>query len=444
MKKKLIAVVVLVVIIVAALPFLNGVLVERIVKKAVEDADSIYSNNPIGYSFEIVSYNRGYFATDLELKIDMGMLKDAYGIESIVIKEHAKHGYLGVVSTTSIEENAWYNSFVKDKLQGQDPLHIKTFYSLFGDIESTVILDDFTINIEGEKLHVKQGEIIVTADRKLKNIKVSVNWQGLDVGQKASLGEVSIVSDIAMISELISEGDTVINLKSLKVTDKNAQIEISGLKVHTINDVDKDANTIAGEVKFSIDSIQSKGNKIDDSSVRIAVKGIKLDAYEEFINLYLEMTSQMMSKIVPKDGSKIDEEAMKKEMAQVSLMMVSAYEKILKKDLEIQISDLNVKLPSGKVKGGITLRLLKDMTFTQFLPLINEPQMLLDVLYLETDVSLPIKLVGENPKMLQPVFPEMKTGLFVKDGDYLVNKMETKDGNLILNGNEVPLDKLRP
>ena len=50
--------------------------------------------------------------------------------------------------------------------------------------------------------------------------------------------------------------------------------------------------------------------------------------------------------------------------------------------------------------------------------------------------------MGDKPQLTQPPVPNLKTGLFVKDGDYLVNKLETKDGKLILNGNEVPLNEI--
>ena len=82
------------------------------------------------------------------------------------------------------------------------------------------------------------------------------------------------------------------------------------------------------------------------------------------------------------------------------------------------------------------------MTFAQFLPMIGSPEDLFDALYLKTDISLPVELVGEKPQLTQPMVPQLKTGFFVKDGAYLVNKLETKDRKLILNDNEVPLNEI--
>lgn len=444
MKKKLIVAACLILFIVAVAPFLSGVVMEHMVKKNVEAFNSIYGDTPIGYSFEIIEYDRGYFATDLEVKLDMGILKNIYGFESVILKEHAKHGYLGVVSSTSLDENSWYNSFVDDIAQGQDPFHISTFYSLFGGIETTIILDDFSATVKGEYFHVNKGEIVVSSDRKLENIKVSANWQGFDIAQKVSLGKISMSSDMEMISNLIWDGDSVLDFKSFKILDKNADFEISDLKIQSHRDADRDADTMSSSTHITIDSIRSKDKKIENASARFALKGVKLDVLEEFMSLYLELVSQMMSNVAVNDVSKEDAEMLKKQMTQMGLKMIGVYEKLMKEGLEMQITDLQLKLPQGEVTGSLTLCLLKDMTFAQFMPFINEPEMLLDIFYLKSDISLPIKLIGENRRMLEPVFPEMQTGLFIKDGDYLVSKMETKDGNLYLNGSVVPLDKLKP
>ncbi|MFC1839998.1 DUF945 family protein [Thermodesulfobacteriota bacterium] len=442
MKKKLIVAAWLVLVLVAVIPFFSGIIMERIVKKTVEDFNLLYGSTPIGYSCEIVSYDRGYFSTDLVMKLDMGILKDIYGVESVVFKEHARHGYLGVVSTTSLDENVWYNSFVNDRVQGQDPLHIKTYYSPFGDIETTIILDEFSTSIKDEDLHVKKGEFVIDSDKTLQNIGISIDWQGFDIGQKLSLGKVSGISDMEMISNYIWDGSSDIVFKSLKISDKNADFEISDMKVESYRDADRDANTLASDTHITISSIQSKSKKIDDASARFALKGVNLDVFEEFMNIYFQLISQLASNVSINDASRENAEIVKKQMTQIGLKMIGAYEKLLKEGLEMQISDLQFKLPEGEVKAGITLRLLKDMTFAQFMPVINEPQMLLDIIYLESAISLPVKLVGENQRMLEPAFPEMQTGLFIKEGDYLVSRMETKDGNLYINGNVVPLDKL--
>ena len=442
MKKIIVVVLALLVVIVGVIPLASGFILERTVHKTAEDLNLIYANSALGYSVEIVSYDRGYLTSDFEWKINMRALKNVCGIESVLLKEHARHGYSGVVSTTSLEENAWFNSFVNDKLQGRDPFHIQTVFSLFGGIESTVALDAFSVVVEGEEFNVKQGEIVIAADRMLKNFVSSGNWQGVAVGEKISVGEISMASNLEMISEFIWDGDVVFDVKNLSAMDKDAEFDLVDMKVQYLLEADKDANTMGGDVLFSVDSLQVKDKKVDDASVRFVVKGIHLDEYEEFMKSYSQMISKIISDIKPNDkGNKKNDEIMKQEMAKIGFQIMGGYEKLLKEGLEVRISDLKFKLSDGEVKGDITLRLLKEMTFMQFAPIIYEPQLLLDIFHIKSDFSMPVKLVGENPKLLTPVHPGMQTGLFIKDGDNLVHSAETKGGKLFLNGKEVVLDK---
>ena len=87
----------------------------------------------------------------------------------------------------------------------------------------------------------------------------------------------------------------------------------------------------------------------------------------------------------------------------------------------------------------MTLRLLKDITFLQFGSIVSQPEMLFDIFYLKSNLSLPAHLVGENPQLVTPLYPGMQTGLFVKDGGNLIHSAETIDGKLIVNNREVIL-----
>lgn len=443
--KKLIVVVVLIVIIAAGLPFLNGILLEGIIKNSVDEANAMYKKIPFGFSIEIADYNRSYLKTDLVYKVDVEFFKKIPNMpSSFTIEENAKHGFFGVSSTTNLNGNEWYKKFITETLKGKDPLHINTNYSLFGGLDSTIVIDDFSIDIDKEKLQVKKAKIKVDTDQKGKDIEATINWQGLEVPHKFSLGEVSMVYDYEMIEPLIMDGNSELKIKSIDISDKGKEIKISNVKFQDKGDVDVDANTMAGETIISVESIKADTNSVDGATARITVKGINLDAYKEYITAYFEMVSQVMSQIDfdPNKDPAIARQEMQRQMQQMSLKMAGLIEKFLKKDLELQISDVSVKLPQGEIKGGITLRLLKDMTIAQFLPMISAPEQLFDALYLHTDISLPFKLVGDKPQLTQPPVPNLKTGLFVKEGDYLVNKLETKDGKLILNGNEVPLNEI--
>jgi len=136
--KKIVAVVLLILIIAAGAPFINGLLLEKTIRNVFEEANSMYTESGFDYSLEIIDYDRNFLTSDIEWKINFGSLKALYGIEEMIFTEHARHGYIKVVSNTSFEKNEWFQRFIENKLQGENPFTITTSYTLFGDIESVV------------------------------------------------------------------------------------------------------------------------------------------------------------------------------------------------------------------------------------------------------------------------------------------------------------------
>jgi hypothetical protein len=127
------------------------------------------------------------------------------------------------------------------------------------------------------------------------------------------------------------------------------------------------------------------------------------------------------------------------QIAASGFQRMTAYEKLMKAGLEFRRSDLRVNLPAGNIKGDVTLRLLKDMTFMQFAPPIARPGLILDIFYLKSNFSLPVKPMGANPRMLAPVYPGMQTGLFVRNRDNRVHQAEARNSKLMVNGRKVVL-----
>ena len=440
MKKIIIVLVLVVLVVLVATPFVSGVIMERTVYRSVEDFNTMFADYPLGYSYEIDSYSRGYSNTDFELKINTGAMKSIYSIDSIIITAHARHGYSGVVSTMSLEENVWFNEFINNKLQGENPFHIQTCFSFLGEIESTVAWDSFSIMVEEETLDVKGGEIITSMNRELDSFSSSGCFEGMAIGDTLSIGEMSIASSVEKITAIIWDGEMAFEVKDIKMSDKDGEVKLKDLAVVYGVETEKDADTMSYSTFLTLDSLQANNQNFSDGSIRFSVSGINMEVYEEFMNTYLRVYSQMMSKIsIDEMVNQQNEEVVKKEMKQVQLQMMGVYEKFLKKGLEIRVSDLHFKHTTGEAGGEVTLRLLKDMTFMQFAPVLFQPRALLDIFHLESDVRFPAQLAGENPKLLTPLFPGMQTGVFVKNEDMLSHSAETKDGALFLNGKEINL-----
>ncbi|MCB2173829.1 hypothetical protein KQH41_01040, partial [bacterium] len=87
-----------------------------------------------------------------------------------------------------------------------------------------------------------------------------------------------------------------------------------------------------------------------------------------------------------------------------------------------------------------TFRLRDDLSFMQLVPLASEPSLALQFFDLESALTMPATLIEDPAPLTAPLHPAMSTGFFVREGELLVHRAETRDGALYLNGTEVVLD----
>jgi uncharacterized protein YdgA (DUF945 family) len=438
--RKIVAALTLILVLVAFIPFINGLLMETTIRRAFANINALHADTGAGYSLEIVNYNRGYLTSDIDWKIDFGALNALYRIDGVVFTDHAKHGFGGVVSTTSLADNPWYAAFVNQMLQGKDPVHISTVYRLFGNMETTVIVDAFSAMVEGVTIQIKPGSLVVATDRHLTEFVSSGSWQGLSAGETLSVGRASVASNLNMVSTHIWNGDIRFDVEKISGKEKDGQFEISGMEGSYILNVDDDQRTLSAEAWLSVDRFNAKNAVVDESSVRFATKGLDINGYEAFMQMVTQSMSEYLANMASYENApEMAKASVNQQLATIGFQMMAAYEKLLKAGLTVQISDLRANLPAGNINGQLTLRLLKDMRFVEFIPIAGQPERLFDYLYLKSKVSLPVKLIGENPKLLAPMVPGMQTGLFVRNGKLLTHQAETIDGKLMLNNHELIL-----
>ncbi|MBU8849397.1 MAG: YdgA family protein [Desulfobacterales bacterium] len=441
MKKIIIGVGLIIIFAGAGTPLFSGLMMERIVKQSFIDINRMYAATGSGVSVEISQYDRRFSSSQIEWKIKLGPLKSLSGVEEIIFINRADHGVTNVVSTTSLEKNKWFTDFVNHKLNGKNPLEIRTEYKFSGDIKSTLALDAFSFKEGGDTIEMRPGTMLITLDKGVENIFSEITWEGCFIPGKIRMDNLSFNSKIKKISTYIWDGKLSFAVENIKMDNGKERIELSKLKcAHTLDYNKEDASLSIG-MGYGIDSIKSGQNNINNAFVRIGLNRIDARGYEDFMRLYSQMMNETMVEVATSQHHPDTmKKAVEKQMTAVGLQMVGTYEKLLKKGFEIQISDLRAQLPQGKIKGDITLSLKKDMTIARFVPIMMQPAAALEIFLLKSDVTLPFKLVGDNQMLLAPVYSGMQTGLFIKDGDNLIHKAETRDGKLLLNGKEVLLN----
>jgi len=438
MKKIILAVILIVILAGAGTPFFSGLVAEQMVKKCFSDINKRYADAGSDISLEIIRYDRHFFSSRIEWKLRPGSLKAVYGLEEIVFIDRVKHGFASVVSITSLEKNKWFKEFVSNRLNGQNPLEIMTKYTFFSNIESRLALDAFSFKDGNNVIEIMPGAISISFDPGVKNISSEMSWTGCSFPGKFRMDNLSFHLKMKKISAYIWDGKFSFVIKKIAAYDSKEMPEILNLKCDYTMDYNGEEHFLSIGMGYGIDSIRSGRDEIKNAFVRIGLNRIDVRGYEDFMAVYSQTINNAMKDIA---ASQQRPDAMKKtaekQMAAVGFQMLGAYEKLLRKGFEIKISDLRARLPQGNIKGDVTLSLKKDMTMARFVPIMMQPESALDIFSLKSDVSLPYKLLGNNQMLLSPIYPGTQTGLFLRDGDHVTHKAETRDGKLYLNGKQV-------
>jgi len=438
MKKIIAGFVTLLIVAGVCAPFVNGLVMEKMVTQSQDDLNKMYADTGSGMTIEISKYDRNFSSSEIEWNIKLGSLATIYGVDEVIFVDRADHGFTGVVSKTSLEKNQWFVDLLNDKLDGENPLNITTTYKLGGEIESVVDIGAFTLQLGDESVDFRPGRIVTESDVGLKHWISEATWEGLSVPDKVSLDGLSLVYDLEKISTYIWDGDMSYEIKDIKIEGQKGNFELINFEGQYTLDYDKKKNILSTGGKVEIDNIAAGNEKVKDAVIRFDVNNIDAQGYEEFMKLYTQTMYSTLNDISPaKENPEKMDEALKEQMIATGLQMMTACEKFLKKGLEIKISDLHVQLPVGEITGNVRLILNQDTTFAQLAPIAMQPNLALDIFSLKSDLSLPAELVSGNTMLVLPVFQGMQTGLFVLDGENLVHRAQTKNGKLLLNGNEV-------
>lgn len=438
MKKIIAAVVILLAVAGVFAPYINGLVMEKIVRQAQDNLNEMYANAGSGVSVEIIDYDRSFLSSEIEWRIRLGNLAAVYGINEIQLVDRAEHGFTGVVSKTSLEKNQWFVDFVNDKLDGKNPLHITTTYTLTGEIESVVALDAFSLQLESETVDFRPAKVTTELDEGFSHLASKAAWEGLTVSDKARMEGFALQAELEKISTYIWDGEIEYKLDNLMIHDQQENFELIKFQGKYELDFDEEKNSLSvgGEVAF--DNLVNGNEKVENMLVRIAVNNLDARGYEDFMEIYsrtVQSTLRDISRV--QEDPALMEQAMKEQMAAASLQMIAAYENFLKKGLEINISDMHAQLQAGKINGNLELKLNRDVTFAQLAPIATRPDLAFEIFSLQSHLSFPAELAAEKPQLVSPIYPGMETGLFVQEGEYLVHSAQTRDGKLFLNGHEV-------
>ncbi|WDP84069.1 MAG: DUF945 family protein [Desulfobacter sp.] len=282
----------------------------------------------------------------------------------------------------------------------------------------------------------------VSVDKSFEKIEFQGNWAGLFENEENGIGPVHFDSQMTRLTRLLWQGKGSMTVDRFTIDEDQEKIDLSNLALTYHMTATEDKKELNLGMGMTADQVDFNGQDLSGWSFQVGVNHMDAQAYENLILLYSKITNQYLSQmsnpnIQPEEIQAIMGGAMAKNSAQI----MAEVEKLLKKGLEIQVSQVDMKLPQGKIEGRFLLGLKKNISLAQFILFAGQPSLALDYFSLESELCMPRELAGPRQDLTAPVFPGMETGLFVPKGDRLCHGAETKDGKLYLNGTQVVLDQ---
>ena len=442
MKKLLIVLICLAMVCAAGLPIANGIIMERTIKSAVAENNIKTAKAGTNLKIEILEYDRGIYSSRVKWRIEnpQGVSSD---MGQLVLETQGKHGLFSVNASTSLQENPGYVEWMTTHLNGKDPLSIQTCFSIAGTMDSTLKMNAFSIEDKGKKIDFHALNLNISMGKNLKTMDAKCEWEGLSQGNEVVMGPVTFTSDLSQLTDMIWVGQNTVSLMQLNINDgRSAPLNLSGLTINFETRASEDKKTLTMTMDFHLDRIELGDKPLSDWTATLKVKQIDTAALEQAITLYSKMMTQAgqqfeKSGAYPGDFQRILKESMARNTPQLLLILKD----LLKKDLGMEISGLDIDLPEGKITGNLDLNLKKDLDPSNIFVFAMQPDMLFSFFNLDAQLSLPYALGGGIPTLTRPLLPGMATGLFIVKADALSLDMHIRDEHLFLNGNPVILNQ---
>jgi|GEM_PF-1313835 len=443
MKKLLIILICLAVVCAAGLPIANGIITERTIKSAVEENNNKAAKAGTNIRINVLDYDRGLFSSRVKWSIENPGGFPGSDMAQLVLETQGKHGFFSVNAKTSLQENPWYMQWVTTHLNGKDPLSIQSRFSLAGTMGSAIHMNAFSIEEKGKMVDVHALDLDVSTGEGFETLDAKGRWAGLSQGDEFIMGAVSFTSDLYQLTDMIWTGKNTFSLAQLKINDgKSDPVNLSGLTFNCSTNAAEDKKTLTMVTDFHVDRIKIGGKPLSDWTATLKLKQIDAAAFEQGMVLYSKVMTQTGQRLEKQGGHPGNfQESLKEEMARNTPQLMSALKGLLKKDLGIEITDLDIALPEGKVTGELDLSLKKDLDPSNIFIFAMQPDMMFSFFNLDAQLSLPYALAGGIPNLTEPLLPGMATGLFVIKGDLLSLDMHIKEETLFLNGHQVVLNQ---
>lgn len=441
MKKNIVIAALLIFLIVAGMPVLNGMIMEKRLGQYFEELNQREMRSGSGTQFEIIRYDRYVFSSEIEWKIISGAFKHTLGIDELVFFDRVKHGMTGISTDTSLEKNPWFSDFVEGTLNGKNPLSVKTRFHLYGKMTSTLLFDGVSFTNNADRVDVRPGQATLSIDWRKDRILSKINFEGLNMAGRIIFDGLSCESGLERVSQNIQAGKASFFLKKFLLSDQGQTRVVSNMGVDYELVYHPDKSAVSIKMQSRLASFQSGAHEIKNASAGFDINQMDAGGYEDLI-IFFQDSLAKITRTDPFSAQDIDaiRQTLEGQVREKGIEWVRICGKLLKKGLEIEVSNLKARMPEGDIKADARIRLEKDLPLAGILSLLISPAKALGYIFIDSHIILPKNPDMDDRMLLSPLYPGMSTGLFIMEADHLSHTAQTRDEKLFLNGKEVSVN----
>jgi len=377
-------------------------------------------------NFEIVEYNRGWFTSELKVKLNFvfsgAAQNELFDISVIHNMQHGpllwKTGGLGIGLVDTV-----YGAELPAKAQAeieqfQNAISATSRMSFDGSSQSMVKINPFNFDHEGTSIDVLSGEFETMLDMSGR-LTFDGNWKGIIVtdtdNSKIELADLSIHMDQTSINGEIF-GPRALFEGDMQMIFKN--INISGTNPVTIEN-------------FSTTSTSKFRDDVADYRVIFAAE--KLSAMDQiFTDVAYSITMESFSKEVLIAMQEIMMENNAPDQNAALQNLQALLPKLIEKNPVIKIDHFGMNTSVGKIDSSVIISVAQEKYDA------NNPMSLMMAIDAVSNGYAP-EAFFTNLGMTSEINSYIEQNLLIRDGDQVKFNASFKDGQVLLNGTAIPL-----